>query len=406
MSWSRGCLLAVLLACGTAHAIAPDALPEGEQVRAGYATILRHADGMRIFQTSGHAIIDWRSFDIGRNAMVRVEQPWSGAALLNRVTGPTTSVLAGRFDANGRLYLVNPNGITIAPDGVVGAAAFVASTLDIANDDFGSDTLRFAASPAATGAVVHAGRIHAESGGFVALLGRQIEQSGLIRAPLGRIALGAGAGATLTPRDGGFLTMTPPANAAAPGAAAPRGAAIGLSGRVEADGGLVQLSAPFGTVEGAPPGESVNLSGVINARGMAGRAGTILIDGEGGSVRLSGLLNASSNALGGEPLVGGRVSINGLRVAIERPVINVSGAAGGGRARLVARTSEGTGARDPLLMIAAAAGLDAEAPGSGPGGNVTRVFDASAVFPGSPWACAAAARGGATGASAAASAPQ
>ncbi|MGI4861824.1 MAG: hypothetical protein ACRYHA_33825, partial [Janthinobacterium lividum] len=225
-------------------------------------------------------------------------------------------------------------------------------------------------------------------------------------------ALGAGAGATLTPRDGGFLTVTPSANAAAPGAAvpgaaAPRGAAIGLSGRVEADGGLVQLSAPFGTVEGAPPGESVNLSGVINARGMAGRAGTILIDGEGGSVRLSGLLNASSNALGGEPLVGGRVSINGLRVAIERPVINVSGAAGGGRARLVARTSEGAGARDPLLMIAAAAaGLDAEAPGSGPGGNVTRVFDASAVFPGSPWACAAAARGGATGASAAASAPQ
>ncbi|MGI4856962.1 MAG: filamentous hemagglutinin N-terminal domain-containing protein [Janthinobacterium lividum] len=401
-SRSRGCVLAALFACSSAYAIAPDALPEGEQVRVGYATILRHADGMRIFQTSGHAIIDWRSFDIGRNAFVRVEQSWPGAVLLNRVSGSATSVLAGRCGANGHLYLVNPNGITIASGGVVGATAFVASTLDIANEDFVSDMLRFTAPPAATGVVIHGGRISVEQGGFAALLGTRIEQSGLIRAPLGRIALGAGAGAMLTPRDGGFLAVTPAASAAAPGVAA-----IVLSGRVEADGGLVQLSAPLGTVERAPPGESVNLTGVINARGMAGRAGTILIDGEGGGVRLSGLLNASSNALGGEPLIGGRVSINGLRVAIERPIIDVSGAAGSGRARLVARTSEGAGTRDPLLVIAAAAArLDADTSGPGPGGHAMRASDASPVFPGSPWTGAAAAHGGAAGASAAASAPQ
>ena len=113
------------------------ALPTGGSVARGSATIGTPADGaMTVTQSSDRAIINWQSFSIGDGNRVDIRQPDARSVLLNRVTGETTSTIAGSLNANGQVFLINPNGIQITSTGTVRAAGFVASTLDIGDDDF------------------------------------------------------------------------------------------------------------------------------------------------------------------------------------------------------------------------------------------------------------------------------
>src|SRR3546814_9620722 len=91
---------------------------------------------MTVTQSSDRAVINWQSFSIGEGSRVDIRQPDARSALLNRVTGDTTSTIAGSLNANGQVFLINPNGIQITATGTVRAAGFVASPLDIGDDDF------------------------------------------------------------------------------------------------------------------------------------------------------------------------------------------------------------------------------------------------------------------------------
>ncbi|MGI4856963.1 MAG: filamentous hemagglutinin N-terminal domain-containing protein, partial [Janthinobacterium lividum] len=381
-------VLGALLLCDTAWATLPDALPAHAQVREGGVTITRDAQGMQILQTGEHAIVDWRSFDVGRSVSLRVLQPSARAALLNRVLGDTASDIAGELSANGQVHLVNPNGIRISPGGVVSAAGFVAATLDIANADFMGGNLRFGslAQPGA-GAVVHAGRITIHPGGFVALLGHRIEQSGVILSQLGQVGLGAGAAVKLTPGHDRFLEVTLAGGAADDADRVTP--AITSSGDIEAAGGLVQISAPMASAPGQAPAEAVNLSGIVQARHVFSRTGTILIDGDGGIVRLSGRLDASSNEMRGARRPGGTVEVSGLQVRMEDEGIDVSGTLGGGRVRLTARgAGVGDGPRalsddgvgDPVVFVGAWARINASATYQGSAGDVLLASDGRVVF--------------------------
>ncbi|MCY0385985.1 filamentous hemagglutinin N-terminal domain-containing protein [Robbsia sp. Bb-Pol-6] len=325
-------LLWGLLISGTAQALAPDAVPLGPRLRQGDAAVARDAFGLHIVQMGDHVIIDWQSFDIGRRAAVHVMQTSSEATLLNRVTGATASEIAGNLTASGRVFLINPNGIGFASSGTVDAAAFVASTLDIADRDFMAGAFRFdaAAAPAA-GVIVQEGEITIDPGGFAVLLGRRIEHSGVIRTPLGQTGLAAGDGAALTPGSAEFLRVTRPAAVSEPGLAA-----IHASGIIEARGGLALLSAPARGAE-----TSVNLSGSVLSGWVASRAGRIVIDGDRGVVRVAGVLDASSGVAGDGREPGGTVDIVARRVVMDAPTIDVRGTRGGGRVRLAVDAMEG-----------------------------------------------------------------
>src|SRR3546814_12721841 len=75
-----------------------------------------------------------------------------------------------------------PNGIQITATGTVRAAGFVASTLDIGDDDFMRGDLVVSGHG---GRVAHAGTLAIVRGGYAALNGGQGEHSGFIPAPLG-----------------------------------------------------------------------------------------------------------------------------------------------------------------------------------------------------------------------------
>ena len=102
--------------------IAPNTLPTGGQVVAGSATISSSQTAtsatMNINQTSQRAVINWNTFNVGKNATVNFNQPNSGAVILNRVTSATPSIVEGAIRANGQVVLVNPNGVNFGNDKV------------------------------------------------------------------------------------------------------------------------------------------------------------------------------------------------------------------------------------------------------------------------------------------------
>ena len=126
-----------------AAAVPAFALPEGESVAAGQVSFARGENSLTVMQNSGRAIVNYDSFNIAAPESVRFVQPGPSAAILNRVTGNKASAIAGALNANGNVYLVNPNGILFSPTARVNVHSLVASALDIGDSDFLSGNMKF-----------------------------------------------------------------------------------------------------------------------------------------------------------------------------------------------------------------------------------------------------------------------
>src|SRR4051812_48303969 len=97
-SIARPAIAIPLFACVvlTATPSLPQQLPSGGAVTHGAATIgTPQGSTLNINQTSNRAIIDWNSFSVGAGGRVNFNQPSAAAATLNRVTGTTSSTIAG-----------------------------------------------------------------------------------------------------------------------------------------------------------------------------------------------------------------------------------------------------------------------------------------------------------------------
>jgi filamentous hemagglutinin family protein len=382
----------------TAPGAAQQALPQNPTVISGGVSIgPPSGSSLTITQTTPRAIVNWQSFSIGQPNTVTFNQPGATAAILNRVTGTTTSTIAGQLNANGQVFLVNPNGIVITPTGTVKAGGgFVASTLDIANEDFLSGELTFAGSGASAG-VSNAGTISTDPGGFVALLGGSVANSGTISVPLGRVGLGSGERATLDLYGDGFLQVAVPTGSEA------EGALVEQSGRISANGGRVELKAA--TVREAIR-EAVNMSGVVAARSVSGRNGAIVLGGgAGGKVRVTGKLDAGGKKGAGRIAVSGRdVTVDGGasltarssegkggeialtaddKLTVDQTQIDASGHSGGGKVLLGGDyQGGGTLAHAKETVIGAGAAIRADATGDGSGGTVVVWSDERTSFEG------------------------
>ncbi|WP_128576405.1 filamentous hemagglutinin N-terminal domain-containing protein, partial [Pseudomonas sp. BAY1663] len=100
-------------------------LPSGGQVVLGNGQIgTPSASQMVIDQASGKLAINWQSFDIGAGHKVTFNQPGSDSIALNRVLGSDGSTIMGQLDANGRVFLVNPNGVLFGAGAQVNVGAW------------------------------------------------------------------------------------------------------------------------------------------------------------------------------------------------------------------------------------------------------------------------------------------
>ena len=320
-------LAALALLNLSARVTAQQGLPGGGSVVSGSATIGAPAAGqLTVRQDSQRAIIDWNSFSIGAGQSVRFVQPGADAAVLNRVTGSTPSTIAGSLSGNGQVFLVNPNGIAITPTGAVQlGGGFVASTLDIRNDDFMAGRLGFSARDGATGCVANAGTVQVAPGGYVALLSDRVSNEGRISAPLGRVALGAGSQATLDLSGDGFLQI------GWNGGTRAADSGVDVSGSVQAVGGRIELKAADAR---AALRSVVNVSGSLVATSVSGRDGAIVLEaGSGGSAQVSGQIDVSGQA------GAGRVAISGNAVTIDGEAARIDARSAAGRGGAVSATA-------------------------------------------------------------------
>ena len=313
-------VLLATTALGGAIAIAPQAraqsLPTGASVASGSVGFSRNGGTLTINQSSQNAIVNYNSFSIGQGNTVNINQPNSSSAILNRVTGNTRSTIAGQLNANGQVYLVNPNGIAITKSGVVNVGGgFTASTLGITDAAFGKRKKTFTGD-GSSATVSNAGTITIGRGGYAALIGGQVKNSGNISVPMGKVGLGSGEAATLDVSGDGFLQVAVPTEAGG------KAALIQQSGTISANGGTVVLSAATAR---AAARNAINISGAIDAHSISGHTGSIVIGGgAGGTVNVSSTLNVS----GGKRSAGGSVSISGNKVKVAGAV-KASGKTGG-----------------------------------------------------------------------------
>ena len=161
--------------------------PTAPTVVHGTAT-MSQAGGILNITNSHNAIINWGSFSIGVNELTRFIQPSALSAVLNRVVGSDPSAILGSLQSNGRVFLINPNGIMFGSGAQINVAGLVASTLNISNDDFLNNRMRFT-DGALAGSVVNQGNI---TGGSVYLIGNAVANKGLITSPNGEVVLAAG----------------------------------------------------------------------------------------------------------------------------------------------------------------------------------------------------------------------
>ncbi|WP_199268757.1 filamentous hemagglutinin N-terminal domain-containing protein [Cognatiluteimonas profundi] len=288
--------------------------PVGGVVTNGGATIAGNGANTTITQTTANVVINWDSFSIGSGETVRFVQPNSNSVALNRVLGTDPSVILGNLDANGKVFLLNPNGIFFGSGSSVNVGSLVASTMGITDADFMAG--KYAFTGAGAGSIVNKGHIRAADGGYVALMGRSVSNEGVISARLGSVALAAGEGVTLDVAGDGLLNV-----------AVSRGAVNALAsngGLIQADGGRVLLTAQ---AAGDLLNTVVNNTGVIQAQAIQNRNGTILLlaDKQTGTVNAGGTLDASAPNGGN----GGFVETSAAHVNIDKG-IHVSTAAPGG----------------------------------------------------------------------------
>ena len=93
--------------------------------------------------------------------------------MLNRITGQEPSQILGALESNGRVFLINPNGVLFGAASRVDVNGLVASSLQISNSDFLAGKMNFSAGVVA-GRVANQGRISTPGGGQVILIAPQV----------------------------------------------------------------------------------------------------------------------------------------------------------------------------------------------------------------------------------------
>ncbi|MGH7147501.1 MAG: filamentous hemagglutinin N-terminal domain-containing protein, partial [Nitrospiraceae bacterium] len=370
------------------------ALPSDGNVVGGNAAIQQvNPKQLNIQQATDKAILNWKSFSIAADEAVHFVQPSISSIALNRVIGVDPSVILGQLQSNGRIFLLNPNGILFGAGAQINVGGLLATTLQIRDDDFMAGRYLFAQDPLkGLKSVVNQGTIHVSDHGFVVLAAPGVSNEGMIVANLGKVVLGSGQKLTVDLMGDGLI------NYAISGKildqvkgpdGTPLSSAVNNSGTIQADGGHVILQAK---AAGDIFASVVNQSGVVRARSLVNQEGVVRLDGgDSGLVQVAGTLDASGLSTGQK---GGRVSVLGQSVELrDSSNINASGDVGGGRV-LVGGNYQGLGPESNATTthVAAGASITSDAITQGDGGNVIVWADGHTSYAGQ-----VSAKGGQTG---------
>lgn len=216
-------------------------------------------DKLNINQETDRVIINWNTFNIGADATVQFYQPNSGSLAVNRVSDSVTfTSINGKLLANGKIVILDPNGVIFGAGSVTDVGSIVASTGNI-NDSAFMAGGKMQLINFGTGEVVNNGFIKATGGandyGLVALVAPTVKNNGVITAKLGRVSLAAGDVATVDFYGDGLVELGLTGNKSAKFLSE-------NTGTIKAVGGKIQMTAASArnVVDSV-----VNMQGVLRA---------------------------------------------------------------------------------------------------------------------------------------------
>jgi fibronectin-binding autotransporter adhesin len=311
---------------GLAFSLSTWAAPSGGEIVSGAGNIQTDATSNTtiINQQSSRMGIDWQSFDVQSHETVTFNQPSATASALNRILDEKPSEIFGRINANGRVYLMNPNGILFGESARVNVGALVAGNLDFSQQAFSEGRYEFYANEANSESnVINRGVLTAMPGGSINLLGTHIQNEGTIEADHGQVNLVAGRRVIMNLDDGEILGFSVQEGLVEN--SLKESAAIENAGEILADGGQIVLD---GKLTGEVLNSVINNSGVIRANRIENSGGVIRLVGNGGMIMHTGQIEARGDAAS---QTGGDVAISADRIGIyDTASIDVSAPHGGG----------------------------------------------------------------------------
>ncbi|MCG3690583.1 filamentous hemagglutinin N-terminal domain-containing protein [Aliarcobacter butzleri] len=259
--------------------------PNGGTVVNGTVNISQNGNTTNINQSSQKATINWQSFGIKNGEIVNFNQPNSNSITLNRVIGNEKSIIDGALNANGQVWLINSNGVLFGKNAKVNTAGIVASTKDIANEDFLKGNYNFKGN--STASILNEGEIKSLEKTHATFIANSVINNGKIEVYKGTINLIGASDVTLNLNYN--QTVTYKVNKGV------LNALVENNNLIVANGGNVYLTtnAKDELLKGV-----VNNSGIIEANSLddiTGKQSEVIIFAHGGTANIDGEIKAKNS---------------------------------------------------------------------------------------------------------------
>ena len=293
--------------------------PTGGTVTQGSASFSSAGSTFTVKQTSGRALVNWSSFNIGAGETTTFVQPSSSSVIWNRINDANPSQILGNLNANGYVVLQNSSGFVVGGDAAITAHGLVMTTASAPNLNLSSGGSWEFAAPPPTAQIINYGRINITGGGSAYLIASDIQNAndgthaGTISAPGGSIGLYAGQKV--------LVSMSPDGRGLSAQVTLPQGS-VDNQGRLVADAGSIAAQAQF-----------VNQGGLIQANSVQYNNGVIeLVASDNLTLGSSSIISAQGDSTGKS--AGGVVHLESGNTFQDQAgsIINVSGGAQGGAA--------------------------------------------------------------------------
>jgi len=359
--------------CSSLAASVAQAAPQGGVIVGGQGSISNAPNVTNINQQTNSMVVDWSSFNVGAQESVNFNQPSSSAAALNRIYDQNPSQILGSINANGRVFLSNPNGMIFGQTATVNVGALIATGLTISKDNFMNGNYQFNSDGYTPGAIINRGILSAASGGSVSLIGGHVVNEGYIVADYGRIDLATGKQAILNFDGDGLINIQVSEDILTN--LDGDESSINNTGNLQANAGKIILDAHVAKDVFT---NAINNEGVITAH---------RIENSGGEIYLSSndsTLHSGEIDVYGEGDSGGSVFILGDEVTLAgNATVNASGQTAGGTV-LIGGDYQGQGEIQTAQFTTVDEGvvISANAEMQGDGGKVIVWSDDTAVFHG------------------------
>lgn len=264
-----------------------------DQVGGSFSTDITQPNITNITQHSDRAI-GVGNLDIQSYQTVNIQQNNSGSLFVAKDNRNDPTQILGKLSSNGRVMVLDENGIFFGANAVLDVGGIIASTGDLDNAAVLRGDTSLELGNFGDASIINNGTVSVSGAGLAAFVAPHVVNNGIISAKLGKVVLASGGErATVDLYGDGLVEL------AVDGAKGK--ALIENTGNIEAGNVLITANAAKDMVDTV-----INMKGVVKATTFEQKGGKIVLKGgSAGKVKVDAILNASGENGGGEISVTG-----------------------------------------------------------------------------------------------------